>query len=476
MFIKNFDFLNSPIQLFFFEKKTNKTLLGGILFIIYILSMLTIVIFYVINYCLNDKYEVRYSRYKYYSRSDIYNQNNEKDNFFNFSYNFYKFTTEYEQEELDHNFFLMNSEFEPMNRNEFNISKIEETAFYITYLCIGNCSFDSDEDIVYYMDINYTGYKIDHQNEKTPLDTHDSNNTFTKTLFFTSDKTNIYTIDFEVIKYKEEKGLLGLFDNWMNKKNEFSCIDIGSIDKTEAKNFLYLEFGESDMKFIFQILAVIVFSNDKHEIEEYIRKKMSILDIFANIGSLFSTFLTIFSFLFKFYSEKNNNYTIIKELLSSPKINSNSKINISKAKTIKLENISKKNKNYLNFDKKSIDTSKSVPFKMENDNIINNNNKINTNNENIIKQKEENDNIIILDKICFIDFLLDNFNCKKIKKKKSHIIIDICDKIIAKYISIETILYNQIILENLLKDYQWNDPSIKKISDNFLFRKLKSIT
>ena len=42
MFIKNLDFLNSPPQLYFLEKNTNKTLFGGILFIIYFLLMLII--------------------------------------------------------------------------------------------------------------------------------------------------------------------------------------------------------------------------------------------------------------------------------------------------------------------------------------------------------------------------------------------------------------------------------------------------
>ena len=57
---------------------------------------------------------------------------------------------------------------------------------------------------------------------------------------------------------------------------------------------------------------MIKFNNDKHQIEEYIRKRRSPLNVLANIGSLFSTFFSIFSFIFKFYSEKNNNYTIIK--------------------------------------------------------------------------------------------------------------------------------------------------------------------
>ena len=109
---------------------------------------------------------------------------------------------------------------------------------------------------------------------------------------------------------------------------------------------------------------------------------------------------------------------------------------------------------------------------MENDNIINNK-KITKNNE---EQKEEKDDIIYLKKLSLIDFLLDNFKCRNNKKKKKHIIIDVCNKIMYKYTSVETILYNQILFENLLKDYEWSEPSIKKISYNFLIRKLKLIT
>ena len=474
MFITNLDFLNTPAQLYFFEKKTNKTLLGGILFIIYFLLMITIVTFYVINYYLNDKYEVRHSRYKYYNnQSDFYNQEKDEYNYFNFSFDFFRVTQSFGVKILDDNFFLMNSDFERMERNEFNISKLEDAFFFIVYACMGNCTLDED-DLAYYLEINYNGYKMDHQNAKTPLDTHDPNNIFSKSIYFSYDTISLYSINVEVIKYKEEKSILSLFGNWMDTKKEFGCIDIESIDKREAKEIANIDIGDPGSKFIYKLLAVIGFNNDSHEIDEYIRIKRSILDVLASIGSLFSTFLTFFSFLFRFYSEKNNNYTVIKKLLSNPKIYPNSKINISKAKTIKFENISRKNKSYLNLDKKSIDTSKSVPFKSENDNIINK--KIVKNNENQKKQNEEKENIIYLHKISFIDFLLDNFKFKNNKKKKNHIIINTCDKIISTYISIETILYNQVIFENLLKDYQWNNPALKKISYNFLFRKLKSLT
>jgi len=473
MFISNLDFLNSPPQLYFHEKKTNKTVLGGILFIIYILIMLTIVIFYLVDYYLHDKYEVRYSRYKYYNNQEEFIElNNEIYNNFNFSYNFYKITKDFDKIKLDTNFILADMDYNIIPMDMYNLSKIKDIIYYIMYICIGNCTLEDDKENLYSIELNYAGYKIDHRNEKMPLETNNINYTFSKRLFFTIDKTDIFEFNMEIIRYKEEKGLLGLFENWIDKKKEYRCIDIKSIEKSESNIILDNEIGEEGSQIVVKLLALIEFKKDKLEIEEYIRYKKSLLDIFANIGSLFSALLHIFTFIFNFYFEKNNNYTIIKELLSDPKIYINSNIKIPKAKTLKFENISKKNKNYLNFDKKSIDTSKSVPFKMENDNIINNK-KIIKNNE---EQNEQKDDIIYLKKLSLLDFLLDNFKCRKNKKKKSHIIIDICNKIMCKYTSVETILYNQIIFENLLKDYKWTDPSIKKISYNFLIRKLKLAT
>ena len=35
-----------------------------------------------------------------------------------------------------------------------------------------------------------------------------------------------------------------------------------------------------------------------------------------------------------------------------------------------------------------------------------------------------------------------------------------------QYYSVENILYNQIMLENLFKDYKWNNPELKDIYNN----------
>jgi hypothetical protein len=44
--------------------------------------------------------------------------------------------------------------------------------------------------------------------------------------------------------------------------------------------------------------------------------------------------------------------------------------------------------------------------------------------------------------------------------------IKLSNEIIEKYLSVENIIYNQIIMKNLLKDYKWNDPNLNNINKN----------
>ena len=73
-----------------------------------------------------------------------------------------------------------------------------------------------------------------------------------------------------------------------------------------------------------------------------------------------------------------------------------------------------------------------------------------------------------LPKLRFFDFFFNNIYskcCVYIKRQK---LIDSCDNILYKYYSIENILYNQILFDNLMKDYQWNNPNLKSIHKNEL--------
>ena len=90
----------------------------------------------------------------------------------------------------------------------------------------------------------------------------------------------------------------------------------------------------------------------------------------------------------------------------------------------------------------------------------------------ILKGEEEKRT---LPKIKFIDFIINSlpFN-KSCSKSKSQALISSCNELITNYYSIEHLVYNQIMLENLLKDYKWNDPSMNKIEFNQFINEIKS--
>lgn len=61
MFLKRIDILSETPQVSIFNEGSNKTLFGGFLSLIFLLFFLLIAIAYLVDYILNDKYEVQYS-------------------------------------------------------------------------------------------------------------------------------------------------------------------------------------------------------------------------------------------------------------------------------------------------------------------------------------------------------------------------------------------------------------------------------
>lgn len=87
-------------------------------------------------------------------------------------------------------------------------------------------------------------------------------------------------------------------------------------------------------------------------------------------------------------------------------------------------------------------------------------------------EKRSNDNEreivpppIILQKFCCSSFVLNNFYSKCCKKKNQEK-INLINNIIQKYMSYDSLLYNQILLENLFMDYRWNNKILKYIQSN----------
>ena len=103
--------------------------------------------------------------------------------------------------------------------------------------------------------------------------------------------------------------------------------------------------------------------------------------------------------------------------------------------------------------------------------------------KNKIKKDEDENNVEnnitipkrILPKLSFIDFYFNNIYCACSKRRTKQDILDICNKIISKYISVDSVLYDHILFENLLKDYSWNNPDLNNILNNELIKELNKL-
>ena len=103
----NLDFLSAPPQISFLRKDTNQTFFGGCLFIIYMIIMVGISAIYVLNYALNDKYDVTYSLIKNteVDQEEIKKQEDELNPVLEFSFDLLNFNLE-GNETLSDNFFF----------------------------------------------------------------------------------------------------------------------------------------------------------------------------------------------------------------------------------------------------------------------------------------------------------------------------------------------------------------------------------
>ena len=184
---------------------------------------------------------------------------------------------------------------------------------------------------------------------------------------------------------------------------------------------------------------------------QFKRKRKTLLDLVAKITSLFQTLYFGFRFAFKYYSKNFNNYKIIEKVLD---------MNNKNFREIELNNILYE----------PINNNKN-PTNNKNNNLIINDDIIDCNNnieiDDLLKEK-------VFPKLSFMHFFCNNLYYNKCNKFRSQEFLHICNKILLKYISIDSILYNQMRLENLFKDYNWNNPILNNIEKNELIDKLKT--
>ena len=208
------------------------------------------------------------------------------------------------------------------------------------------------------------------------------------------------------------------------------------------------------MSFRFKVIGRIKLYNLHVDYEQYKRKQISFLSVLADIAALFSAIKGILVKLFKYYSKKFDNYRVINNILSK-----------------KLKNNSSPSNNGNNEQKDQfMPLNNDFNINYINDNLSNTNEHISIN-ENDELSKNDNRQ---LKKIGCLHYNLNNIYCKKLHFNVQDR-IEICNEIVKKYMSYENILYNQLILEKILLDYNWNNSSLKEINNNQLIIKLKNL-
>ena len=289
------------------------------------------------------------------------------------------------------------------------------------------------------------------------------------------------SLDFKLssILYEEKKGISRLFDyiSGQDKKYRTAFIE----DETKIFQYNLPNFAHIDDEIYYHIANINTIPIDKYE--KYLRSEIGFLSVLANIGALFSTLKVVFVVVYQFYSKKFDNYEVIEKILETElqkdKINKNliklSEKNKDINSQMELSEVNAKEKEN-NIDNMIIPLIKSSTGKEKDidvKEVINSEEKISEekNEENALINEEDR----ILPKISFFEFYFNNIYFKICKRRKNQEIVNICDKIIYKYISIDSVLYNLIRLENLFKDYRWNNPELNSLKNNEIIRELLEI-
>ena len=470
------DFLSGAPKTLIFEKGSNKTNFGGVLTIIYLLIVLIIIVTYMVDYAINPKYSIVYT-YEHQFKGDqasYDNRYNNKDLNPEIIFNL-KMSSDYNEEHFGINFLdTKTGQRYQISFGENYITKLYNLAFEIYYICNqtvfdsqGICELNDEEKEhnklfnAYEITFNYTGQKVDHQNSESPLKNEYIQNDF---MFSINDKMSFSQLKWKTIKYTEERGLLGMFDDWFGISNEYYggvFIDpiIFNIDFSENYKQIEKQHGVKVVSY------VAIYPEDPNNyFDLYSRTKKGVFDPISSICSLALTVYNGFIFVFcGYYSNNFDNYKIVEKVLSK-----------NKKKPMKMKDINEKNDNIeISDDLDKKDALLSSNSDNNEENKIDNKKDKDKNTNNDINEKEEER---ILPRLHFYDFLFNNFYSKKYCPSLKHDLLVTCNEIVSKYNSVDYILYNQIKLENLLKDYKWNNPKLSDIQNNELMKEINILS
>ena len=468
------DFISDSPKTYIFHKGSNKTNLGGILGLVYIIIFILISVAYILEYILNEKYEFSYF-YKTLTKEEQDKKREEANQNIGF-----QFELEYEDETpLDDTYEIWDLKRNKIERNALYNKRINDLSIIVVKKCDNNqCNFeDHDKNKERYLHITYNGKTMEHENNEKPI-VDKTMNFYCRYYLenYNENETMLVIGNWEVYNYQEKRGLSKVFDSLFgeNKDYNFGTFNGGSLYYRDPKKYgLESIMQRRETGEYFQSLLLFGININVKGLNMYTRKAKSFIDSLANIASLNATIFSIMVKAFSMaYSSNFDNYKIMENILSRGK-------DKKKLKEIELITNNMKSDELImesNLEKDIIKYEKKEEL-INNDNYENDNTNMimkdtsDINNENFI---EDGNEVTKLPKLRFFDFFFNNVYssklCVSLQKQK---LISSCDEVLYKYFSVENILYNQILIENLMKDYKWNNPKLKSIHKNELIIDLK---
>ena len=477
--MRKLDFISKSPNFYIFKESANKTNLGGVLFLVHIIIIVLLAIVYFYDYFKNEKYTFSYTLVQEKYNSTKMSDNEQINSMLTKELDFVVFLgkdnfDKYRDISNNTNFIIVDIEklnaikkkddYTILNSSELSNDdeciieqrkpfkySVKDLTLGVFYRCKGdNCTIRPEDKIKiksYYLYLAYQGFSLEHQNPKKPIQPLTQNNYWLETVQFL-ENTNIVYLNWEVIEYQEEIGIFKkTFDDTVGINNTYYGGYYKSKDTFTDDGHLRL-FPQTHWKVKdlngnnFIMLLYLESIAQLKEYERYSRKATSILDVLASIASLSSTVLNLMGLAYGFlYSENYNNYKIIENILTKKM-----KININKKSPEEEE--SEKVKIELKGDlieKELIENDKNEP------------------DGDIVEEHDEKikSSYLNLSIPNFFTFIFHFFYSKCCGRSSNHFLINSCNDIIAKYITIENILYNQMKLECLWQDYKWNNPQYK---------------
>jgi hypothetical protein len=352
---------------------------------------------------------------------------------------------------------------EPIRYRAYFQDKVSEIDIGVFYKCTWeNCSLrEEDRGLSYTIRFEYSSYIISHQDENSPINQiQDLWNVME--FEFSFDTTIKKNLEWQIIKYKEKGGLFSEGKEYIAGSMKsgdilhLNCLRIFIYDEPYFR-------WDLDSLDTYVLLYEIKVHNKFEYYDEYIRTKISWLTIFSNSLSLWLSLYNGFTVAFSLlYADNFNNYKIIQNILS--KVN---KVEPKNKNNIELSSDFNKNEKLIN----NQNSEKEIVIKDEFNEKDNINEKSND-----LQYEASEDNSLELPKLRMFDYIFNNIYCTKkcCCNYKRQMLISTSNDLLGKYFSIENILYNQIMIENIIKDYKWNNHRLKSIQNNELVSKLKN--